>query len=172
MSSRGEACRHGHLPSRYRQRSWCRAVCRLRMTGATEVTGLSAANDFYSCILSWSSRRPHSLLCSTGSSRVSRRFRASLGAPGWRSPGRAPALPSLAEPCRPRAGRRPEQDRGGLRPQRGAQRGRHPGRPRTARPPDLPEQGERARGTLRPRRRGTWDAPNARTRDAASRFGP
>ncbi|XP_039737826.1 WD repeat-containing protein 27 isoform X8 [Pteropus medius] len=40
----------------------------------------------------------------------------------------------------PRAGRQPEQDLGGLRPQRGVQRGRHPGGPRTARPPDLPKQ--------------------------------
>ncbi|XP_024904830.1 WD repeat-containing protein 27 [Pteropus alecto] len=36
---------------RYRQRSWCRAVCGLRMTGAAEVTGLSAVNEFYSYLV-------------------------------------------------------------------------------------------------------------------------
>ncbi|XP_036079602.1 WD repeat-containing protein 27 isoform X7 [Rousettus aegyptiacus] len=36
---------------RYRQRSWCRAVCGLRMTGTADVTGLSAANDFYSYLV-------------------------------------------------------------------------------------------------------------------------
>lgn len=36
---------------RYRQRSWCRRVFRLRTTGATGITSLSAVNDFYSCIL-------------------------------------------------------------------------------------------------------------------------
>ncbi|XP_039737815.1 WD repeat-containing protein 27 isoform X6 [Pteropus medius] len=43
-------------PSRYRQRSWCRAVCGLRMTGAAEVTGLSAVNEFYSYLVLAASR--------------------------------------------------------------------------------------------------------------------
>ncbi|XP_039737770.1 WD repeat-containing protein 27 isoform X2 [Pteropus medius] len=41
---------------RYRQRSWCRAVCGLRMTGAAEVTGLSAVNEFYSYLVLAASR--------------------------------------------------------------------------------------------------------------------
>ncbi|XP_045860106.1 WD repeat-containing protein 27 [Meles meles] len=36
---------------RYRQKSWCRRVFRLRTTGATGITSLSAANDFYSYLV-------------------------------------------------------------------------------------------------------------------------
>ncbi|VFV27319.1 Hypothetical predicted protein [Lynx pardinus] len=36
---------------RYKQRSRCRPVFRLPTAGPTEITSLSAANDFYSCIL-------------------------------------------------------------------------------------------------------------------------
>lgn len=38
--------------SRYKPKSRGRVVVRLPMTGAVEVTSLSAVNDFYSCILS------------------------------------------------------------------------------------------------------------------------
>lgn len=53
---------------RYRQKSWCRRVFRLRTTGATGITSLSAVNDFYSCILcSWfpqpELRRPGRSVC-------------------------------------------------------------------------------------------------------------
>ncbi|XP_032693140.1 WD repeat-containing protein 27 [Lontra canadensis] len=36
---------------RYRQKSWCRRVFRLRTTGATGITSLSAVNDFYSYLV-------------------------------------------------------------------------------------------------------------------------
>ncbi|XP_032194323.1 WD repeat-containing protein 27 isoform X2 [Mustela erminea] len=36
---------------RYRRKSWCRRVFRLRTTGATGITSLSAANDFYSYLV-------------------------------------------------------------------------------------------------------------------------
>lgn len=36
---------------RYRQKSWCTPVCRLLTTNATEITSLSAVNDFHSYIV-------------------------------------------------------------------------------------------------------------------------
>lgn len=36
---------------RYKQKSRCKRVFRLPTTGRTEITSLSAVNDFYSCIL-------------------------------------------------------------------------------------------------------------------------
>lgn len=36
---------------RYRQKSWCTPVCRLLTTDATEITSLSAVNDFHSYIV-------------------------------------------------------------------------------------------------------------------------
>ncbi|XP_070652661.1 WD repeat-containing protein 27 isoform X4 [Bos indicus] len=36
--------------ARYRQKSWCTPVCRLLTTNATEITSLSAVNDFHSCL--------------------------------------------------------------------------------------------------------------------------
>lgn len=36
---------------RYKQKSRCKRVFRLATTGITEITSLSAVNDFYSCIL-------------------------------------------------------------------------------------------------------------------------
>ncbi|XP_027407892.1 WD repeat-containing protein 27 isoform X13 [Bos indicus x Bos taurus] len=37
--------------ARYRQKSWCTPVCRLLTTNATEITSLSAVNDFHSYIV-------------------------------------------------------------------------------------------------------------------------
>ncbi|XP_045017835.1 WD repeat-containing protein 27 isoform X3 [Bubalus bubalis] len=54
---RASKCKNNYR--RYRQKSWCTPVCRLLTTDATEITSLSAVNDFHSLDLGLPHGNPH-----------------------------------------------------------------------------------------------------------------